>query len=67
MLETIREFALEFLARDEQADALRDRHRDWFLDSRGAPRLGLRARSRIRGSAHSPRTTPTCGRRSNAV
>jgi predicted ATPase/serine/threonine protein kinase len=41
MLETIREFALELLARDAQAAAVRDRHRDWFLDlaRRAAPNL----------------------------
>ena len=41
MLETIREFALELLARDDQLEAVRDRHRDWFLDlaRRAAPKL----------------------------
>ncbi len=41
MLETIREFALELLARDAHVDAVRDRHRDWFLDlaRQAAPKL----------------------------
>jgi serine/threonine-protein kinase PknK len=41
MLETIREFALEMFARDDHAEAVRDRHRDWFLDlaKRAAPQL----------------------------
>jgi tetratricopeptide (TPR) repeat protein len=41
MLETIREFALELLADDVRGDAVRDRHRDWFLDlaRRAAPNL----------------------------
>src|SRR5205823_1708506 len=41
MLETIREFALEMFARDDRAEAVRDRHREWFLDlaRRAAPKL----------------------------
>jgi non-specific serine/threonine protein kinase len=41
MLETIREFALELLARDAQADVVRGRHRDWCLDlaRRATPHL----------------------------
>jgi predicted ATPase/tRNA A-37 threonylcarbamoyl transferase component Bud32 len=41
MLETIREFALEMLARDGHLGAVRDRHCDWFLDlaRRAAPNL----------------------------
>ena len=41
MLETIREFALEMFADDDHAEAVRDRHRDWFVDlaKRAAPQL----------------------------
>jgi non-specific serine/threonine protein kinase len=41
MLETIREFADEMFARDDDAEAVRDRHRDWFLDltRQAAPKL----------------------------
>jgi len=41
MLETIREFALEVFARDDDLEAVRDRHRDWFLDlaRSAAPKL----------------------------
>jgi predicted ATPase/predicted Ser/Thr protein kinase len=41
MLETIREFALELLDCDPEAEVVRDRHRDWFLDlaRRTAPEL----------------------------
>jgi predicted ATPase/Flp pilus assembly protein TadD len=41
MLETVREFALEQLARDPAADMIHDRHRDWCLQlaQRAAPRL----------------------------
>jgi predicted ATPase/tRNA A-37 threonylcarbamoyl transferase component Bud32 len=41
MLETIREFALELFSGDARADAVRDRHREWFLDlaRRAAPNL----------------------------
>jgi predicted ATPase len=41
MLETIREFALELLSHDRSAHAVRDWHRQWYLDlaHRAAPKL----------------------------
>ena len=63
MLETVREYAREKLAESGLAEAVRERHRDYFLALAEEAHRNFRARSRPNGCSDWRWSTTTCVRR----